>query len=441
MKIGLQAWGSEGDIQPFTALAAGLVKAGHEVTLVVTDNIGRDYSGLASHFGYRLVPVDNTGTPSPETADRVWRQIIEVGNPIKQAELVMKHGFDPVADAMYEAAKDLCASNDAVIGHFFVYPLRIAAERSGVPVATVNVVHNCIPSACIPPPGLPDLGKWSYGIGWFLVRAMVNRIFLPRVNALRRREELRPDSDVMMQTWAADRLNLIAVSPQICQTPADWDARHRVCGFLNPPAGLESDDLPEGLEAFLSSGAPPVYFTFGSMMIGTPGYVEEVATIWVNAIRLAGCRAIVQLPWGELSDFTQEGTIFAVRRCPYQKAFPRCALVVHHGGAGTTQSTLLAGRPSIVVAHVSDQFFWGSELERLGVAARTLKRKGLKPRQLAERLSDVFASPMMTRRAEELGNLMRGEDGVATAIRLIEERLLPRPNAPGIDQPNTASIA
>ena len=42
MKIGLQAWGSEGDIQPFTALAAGLVKAGHSVTLVVTDNIGRD---------------------------------------------------------------------------------------------------------------------------------------------------------------------------------------------------------------------------------------------------------------------------------------------------------------------------------------------------------------------------------------------------------------
>ena len=28
MRVGLQAWGSEGDIQPFTALGAGLVRGG-----------------------------------------------------------------------------------------------------------------------------------------------------------------------------------------------------------------------------------------------------------------------------------------------------------------------------------------------------------------------------------------------------------------------------
>jgi UDP:flavonoid glycosyltransferase YjiC (YdhE family) len=108
MRIGLQAWGSEGDIQPFTVLAAGLVKAGHEVTLVLTDNIGRDYSGLASRFGYRLIPVPNPQMPSKEDVEKVWRQIIELGNPIQQAELVMRHGFDPVMEPMYAAAQDLC---------------------------------------------------------------------------------------------------------------------------------------------------------------------------------------------------------------------------------------------------------------------------------------------------------------------------------------------
>ena len=53
MKIGLQTWGSEGDIRPFTALAAGLVDAGHEVTLAVTDNIGRDYSGVAEEVWFQ----------------------------------------------------------------------------------------------------------------------------------------------------------------------------------------------------------------------------------------------------------------------------------------------------------------------------------------------------------------------------------------------------
>ena len=42
MKIGLQTWGSEGDVQPFLALASGLVKAGHEVTLVITEVSNRD---------------------------------------------------------------------------------------------------------------------------------------------------------------------------------------------------------------------------------------------------------------------------------------------------------------------------------------------------------------------------------------------------------------
>ena len=152
MKIGLQAWGSEGDIQPFTALAAGLVKSGHTVTLVVTDNIGRDYSELAKRFGYQLVSVSNPEIPSAEAAEKVWRQIIDLGNPIKQAELVMRYGFDPVMERMYTAARNLCASNDAVLGHFFVYPLRVAAEKAGVPVGTLNIVHNCLPSKFICPP-------------------------------------------------------------------------------------------------------------------------------------------------------------------------------------------------------------------------------------------------------------------------------------------------
>ncbi len=75
---------------------------------------------------------------------------------------------------------------------------------------------------------------------------MVNRIFLPRVNAFRTREGLKPETDVMMQTWASDKLNLVAVSPHICQAPADWDSRHHVCGFLNPPANLVSDRIASG---------------------------------------------------------------------------------------------------------------------------------------------------------------------------------------------------
>jgi UDP:flavonoid glycosyltransferase YjiC (YdhE family) len=358
--------------------------------------------------------------------ERIWREIIDTRDPMRQTGLILKYGFDPVTEDIFSAAKALCASSDAVVGHFFLFPLAVAAEMAGVPIATLNVVHNCVPSSFMYPAGLPNLGRWSYPLGWRLIGLAVNRLFLPRANALREREGLRRQTDVMRETWASERLNLIAVSPNICHRPPDWEERHQVCGFLTPPAVLDADDLPAGLEKFLAEGPPPVYFTFGSLMPSTLDHIRETVAIWREAVRLAGCRAILQIPWSDLSAFAGEPGQFIVTRTPYLKVFPRCALIVHHGGSGTTQSTLRAGRPSVIVAHIADQFFWGAELERLGVAGKTQRRKGLKASALAREIQHVLAHSQMAKRAGELAEAMAHEDGVATAIRQIESRLLGR---------------
>jgi sterol 3beta-glucosyltransferase len=424
VKLGLQVWGSEGDVTPFTALAAGLSRRGHQVKLVVTDNLGRDYSGLAQRFGYQLEVVAAPEMPSPGEMERIWREIVEKRNPLRQIGLILKYGFDPVMEDMYAASKALCMSSDAVVGHFFLFPLAVAAQNAGVPIATLTVVHNCIPSRFISPPGLPDLGRWSYPFGWRLIRTAVNRVFLPRANALRRREGLCAQKDVLSETWAAERLNLIAVSQHICKRPPDWDDRHQVCGFLAPPAVIQADNIPPGLEAFLKNGEPPVYFTFGSLMPNTLQQIQETVAIWQEAARIAGCRAILQVPWNDPSIFSANPDQFVVARSPYLKVFPRCAMVVHHGGSGTTQSTLFSGTPSLIVAHVADQLYWGEELERLGVAGKTIRRKGLKASGLAREIRRVLSAPQMAERAGEMARLMAQEDGVERAVNLIEARLL-----------------
>jgi UDP:flavonoid glycosyltransferase YjiC (YdhE family) len=77
---------------------------------------------------------------------------------------------------------------------------------------------------------------------------------------------------------------------------------------------------------------------------------------------------------------------------------------------------------------VSDQFFWGSELERLGVGGKTLKRKGLTVEKLAHGIADALAQPRLTANAVNIGERMSQENGVVRAIELIEKRLgLPRP--------------
>jgi sterol 3beta-glucosyltransferase len=101
--------------------------------------------------------------------------------------------------------------------------------------------------------------------------------------------------------------------------------------------------------------------------------------------------------------------------------FPRCAAVVHHAGAGTTHTTLAAGAPSVPVPHVSDQFGWADDLQRLGVAPRALPRRALTAPRLAARIRSVLATPPMKQRAVAMAARMKDDDGVKTAVRMIEE--------------------
>ncbi|HSA33191.1 MAG TPA: glycosyltransferase, partial [bacterium] len=97
--------------------------------------------------------------------------------------------------------------------------------------------------------------------------------------------------------------------------------------------------------------------------------------------------------------------------------------VVHHGGAGTTQAVVRAGRPSVVVAHLVDQFFWGGLLRKQGIALEPLKRNGLTAEKLARHIRRTLAAPSLASRAVELGVLAAAEDGVARAVELIEAHI------------------
>lgn len=64
MKIGLQSWGSTGDINPFLALAAALAAAGHSVTLAITSTERRDYALEGERFGFAVRQVGHIGAQS-----------------------------------------------------------------------------------------------------------------------------------------------------------------------------------------------------------------------------------------------------------------------------------------------------------------------------------------------------------------------------------------
>jgi UDP:flavonoid glycosyltransferase YjiC (YdhE family) len=54
MKIGIQTWGTEGDIRPFIALAGGLSAAGHEVTLAATEITNQRFTAYSERLEFTL---------------------------------------------------------------------------------------------------------------------------------------------------------------------------------------------------------------------------------------------------------------------------------------------------------------------------------------------------------------------------------------------------
>lgn len=411
MKIGIQTWGSDGDILPFMALAHGLQRAGHQVTVAYTSVDNKDYGGHAAAGGFVAVRAYEGFELG---LNPVLEEIVRTNDPMKQFVLVMQQYFDPALEAMYAASQALCADNDIVIGHMICHTLLTAAERAGKPRVSVALAPLAVRTSEIPLFG-PNLGRFINSLTWKLGDYVGRKKMFSRAEALRQREGLPPLKSMQQQLYVSQDLTLIASSPALSRQRGDWGEYVHLCGDLHYPPDDHPIPLPPGLQEFLQAGPPPVYMTFGSL---TQFQAELFDTLMTEAAALAGCRAVIQSDWpGRTSP-----DIFRCSRAPHANVFPQCAAIVHHGGAGTSHSSARSGRPSIVIEHAFDQQFWGDELRRAGVAGTVLHRNTVTPDQLAQALRTTLASPAMRQRAEKVGREMQQEDGVARAIQLIEQR-------------------
>jgi sterol 3beta-glucosyltransferase len=417
VKIGIQTWGSEGDVRPLLALASGLRAAGHDVTLAVTHVTNKDYTALGAAFG---VPVRQVGRLDADLAKLAGSVLSGETFILNQVGLILRDLFAPAAQDMLQEAKRLCRENDLVIGHFLVHPLKTAAELSNRPHVSVFLAP-LLPSSSYPPPGIPHLGRVMNSLLWMAGGALMNRLLLPPINAMRRAEGLRPVRRAICDVFLSPRLNLIASSPSLFPPPSDWDDTIHLCGAFHLPVQDSAPTLPEQLHRFIAAGPPPVYMTFGSMSAGDPVFGETVR-LFAESARLAPCRAIIQAEGQVTGAEAEHPDILFIDRAEHHLVFPHCAAVTHHGGAGTTHAASRAGCPSIVVEHVTDQAFWGGVLHRAGIAPPMLHRRTVTADKLARAIRAALDSPSMREKALKMGESMRREDGVMGAVELIEEQ-------------------
>jgi UDP:flavonoid glycosyltransferase YjiC (YdhE family) len=420
MKIGMQTWGSHGDIRPFLALAEGLQAAGNEVHLVLTCVDSAAYANIDSVHGVKITTLASPVLSAEHASDYLKKAYGE-RNPFKQMTAILDLCFAPVEDAMFAAARELATDSDLLIGHFFMHPLQIAAERAGKPYVSVVLSQVIIPSAFAYPLDLP-VGQTGRRLLWRLTQHMTHRAIGHYPNRLRRQLGMPPVLDITTQVWLSTHLTLLGISPRLCRPQPDWPPALRVCGFLDTPNIAIEGAFGAELAAFIETGEAPIYMTFGSWMPkDVPGQTEALRLL-TNAAHQAGCRAIIQGSAAQACGFVSDDRILYTGATPHHAVFPHCRAIVHHGGAGTTHAATLAGKPSVIVANLGEQEHWGLELRRLGIAAKPVKRRSVTPGRLARRIRHVLDVPDMTARAGALGAYMKHEDGVAEAVRLVMAR-------------------
>jgi UDP:flavonoid glycosyltransferase YjiC (YdhE family) len=419
MRIALVTIGSLGDVQPILALALGLRRAGHEVRVVTH----AAFATLGRALGVDLRST-TAADPRRLLESEEGREVLAIRNPLRAWR-----GFASLAEAgastLFADVLAGCEGVDALgYSGLGLFPGYAAAARLGVPYFAAHLIPTG-PTHDFPSPLLPQGPAWVPGYNrasHALARWLVWRWFGPLTD--RTRAEGRPVPRFLSPTKlaAGARASFFGISPAVVPQPAAWSSWAQFTGywFLDAP----SWEPPPDLLSFLECGPPPVVVGFGSMSGREPAHTTRIV---VEALERAGARGLLLTGWGGLEARALPSTVHALDFAPHAWLYPRAAAVVHHGGAGTTASALRAGLPSVLVPFAFDQPFWAERVRRLGAGPAPVPERQLTPVRLAEAIRCAVEDPRMRSAARALGERIRAEDGVGTAVRGIEHAL----NHPG----------
>ncbi|MGA1874915.1 MAG: nucleotide disphospho-sugar-binding domain-containing protein [bacterium] len=216
--------------------------------------------------------------------------------------------------------------------------------------------------------------------------------------------------------------HLVSVSPEFFPRPKDWLPNMQVTGYI-PFQDMENWQPPDSLIRFLEGKDAPVYVGFGSLPFLAGPRGKKLAGEIIKAFSILGLRCIIQS--SDLSDFPHPPNIYIMDyAAPHHWLFPRCAVIVHNGGYGTTHACLSAGKPMVIYPFQGDQFLWAKKAAEFGIGPhgviriRKLDRKRL--------ITDILFTlePDRQKAAQKFSAAIREEDGFPVQMSAIESIIL-----------------
>lgn len=351
MRVLLATWGSRGDVEPLAGLAVALRERGAQVQVAAPPD--EEFVTLLARAGVPHVPLGPavrsiTARTTRPTADDAFRLAAELVAARFATLLPAADGCDVVlaTGLMPAGVPDVAEKLGAryVFACFQVYSLPSRHRRPmGRPGRQSSPDETDNPTL------------------WKEDAERVDALYGGALNEQRAAIGLPPVGNVRDHV-TTDR-PFLAADPTLCPAQGMTDL-----DVVQTGAWLLPDDrpLPDGLEAFLAAGEPPVYVGLGSIASHAP---KDIARVAIEAIRARGRRIVLARGWAGLAPIDDRDDCVVVGEVNQQALFRRVAAVVHHGGAGTTTTAALAGVPQLVVPQIADQPYWGARIAELGLGA------------------------------------------------------------------------
>jgi len=410
------ALGSWGDVLPYLAIALGLQERGHQVLLATSACYREKVEALG--VGFRAVRPNSDWVADPALMRRR-------SHPGLGLIRVAREWLLPALPETYQDTAAAAEGADLLVSHPLAYAARLVAEKTRVPwVSTVSVPLGFF--SAYDDTALPLPAAFSAPFRWLGPRgrssmlrlgARATRFLAKPWYRLRAELNLPPatDRNPLSDSHSPD-LVLALFSKLLADKQPDWPPQTVITGFPVSPRASGAG-LPAELSRFLNDGPPPIVFTLGTAVGSDAGRFYETS---LAAARSIGCRAVF-VGSGVPERLAASSEMITLDYAPYAELFPRAAVVVHHGGIGTTGLAMQSGRPMLVMPRAWDQPDNAARVARLGIA-RVLPRHrytvSLVASELRQLLDDAYR-----RRALAVSDQLRQEDGVRAACDAIEARL------------------
>ena len=423
MRVVLNTFGSFGDIHPYMAIAMELQGRGHTPVIATMEIYREKIEGA----GLEFFPV-RPNIPQPKEQDP---ELIEKIMEPRTGPRFLTEGlvFPAVRDS-YADLTEAVAGADLLVTHPAAPAGPLVGRKTGMRwVSTVLAPFSFI-SAYDPP--VPPYWQWTRKLSvlgpevmGFLLNLSKSMYKAKAVTSFRAELGLPDVGNPMFEGQHSPTRVLALFSEVFAQPQPDWPPQTAVTGFCFYD-GHHEVVIPPELIRFLDSGAPPIVFTLGSSAVWV---ARDFFNESIEAARSIGRRAVLLIGDERNLPRSLPQGVIAVDYVPYQSLLPRACAVVHHGGVGTTSQGLLAGVPTLIVPFAFDQSDNAEHAFRIGTS-RTLYRKNYRAPRVANELEELLRHPFYSRRASEISQKLKRENGPARAADLIEQAVTGTPNKP-----------